>query len=341
MAFTITTTSGIHGALRWGTGNAKKIIAWHGWLDNAATYSYLGPRLAEEGYDVVAVDHLGHGRSSHLPIGASYSYASGVSSMKRVLDSLALEDESWGKPFAHIGHSMSAGQSVLFAASFPERVNKLVLVEGFGPMIAKEEDGPMKMRNAVVNEDAWLSRQTPYSDMCMPKIYENVQKAIDARIAAVSRHPGDQAISREGASAIVCRGSYDASEDAAARATWTSGQPLLQTKGGQEEEEGVDTLDSDTFPVRFRHDSRMMLPSPVYMSETQVRGFVRSVTAPTLLVTAEKGWPFADSMPERVEIMKAQGNLEHKIVPGYHHCHLDPDSAGKTAEVISAFLQKE
>ena len=152
MAFRITTTSGIHGALRWGTGNAKKIIAWHGWLDNAATYSYLGPRLAEEGYDVVAVDHLGHGRSSHLPIGASYSYASGVSSMKRVLDSLALEDESWGKPFAHIGHSMSAGQSVLFAASFPERVNKLVLVEGFGPMIAKEEDGPMKMRNAVVTE---------------------------------------------------------------------------------------------------------------------------------------------------------------------------------------------
>ena len=340
MSLRITTTSGLyHGALRWGSGNAKKVIAWHGWLDNAATYNYLGPVLAEQGYDVIACDHLGHGRSSHLPHGASYTYASGVSSMKRVLDSLSQEDDGWAKPFAHIGHSMSAGQSVLFAASFPDMVERLVLLEGLGPMVAKEGDGPIKMRNAVINEEHWLARQTPFADMSMPKIYENVQRAIDARISAVSRHPGDQSISREAASAIVCRGTFDESEDAASKVTWVSGQPLLRVARGRGHGDEADTLDSDPFPVRFRHDSRMSLPSHVYMTEEQVRGFVRCIAAPTLLVTAEKGWPFSESVRERIDIMEAQGNLkEHHVLPGYHHCHLDPDTAGKTAEVVSAFL---
>lgn len=207
-------------------------------------------------------------------------------------------------------------------------------------MVAHEEDGPTKIRNAVINEDLWFMRQTPYADMCSPKIYENVQRAIDARVAAVSRHPGNQSISRHAASAIVCRGTFNASEDAAEKATWKSGHPLLQTRAHRGDVEEADTLKSDTFPVRFSHDSRMSLPSHVYMSEEQVRGFIRHIKAPTLLVTAEQGWPFGENVRERIDIMRSKGTLkEHHIVSGYHHCHLDPDTAEKTAEVVTSFLR--
>jgi len=45
-------------------GNPLKVLCFHGWLDNAASFNFLGPALAAQGYDVIAVDHQGHGRYS-------------------------------------------------------------------------------------------------------------------------------------------------------------------------------------------------------------------------------------------------------------------------------------
>ena len=36
-------------ALQWGTGNPHKVLALHGWLDNAASFWHLAPLLAEHG----------------------------------------------------------------------------------------------------------------------------------------------------------------------------------------------------------------------------------------------------------------------------------------------------
>ena len=45
------------------------MIAVHGWLDNCATFLYLGAALARVGCHVLAVDLPGHGLSDHLPPG--------------------------------------------------------------------------------------------------------------------------------------------------------------------------------------------------------------------------------------------------------------------------------
>ena len=45
----------------WGSGQKNKILALHGWLDNAASFNQLAPKLAEIGYEVVAIDFAGHG----------------------------------------------------------------------------------------------------------------------------------------------------------------------------------------------------------------------------------------------------------------------------------------
>jgi len=55
----------------YGPDDGKPVIALHGWLDNAATFSRLAPRL--QGLRIVALDLPGHGHSDHRPIGAGYN----------------------------------------------------------------------------------------------------------------------------------------------------------------------------------------------------------------------------------------------------------------------------
>ena len=46
---------------RWGEGNSIKVLCLHGWLDNSNSFSYLASFLAPHTFEVVAVDHIGHG----------------------------------------------------------------------------------------------------------------------------------------------------------------------------------------------------------------------------------------------------------------------------------------
>ncbi|MCG8335651.1 MAG: hypothetical protein MJE63_14115, partial [Proteobacteria bacterium] len=54
-----------YAAKRWGNKKGQKILALHGWLDNAATFDHLAPLLPE--VDLVALDFPGHGFSAHRP----------------------------------------------------------------------------------------------------------------------------------------------------------------------------------------------------------------------------------------------------------------------------------
>ena len=61
--------------------DGPRVLALHGWLDNAASFVPLADHLA--GIQLVAPDLPGHGRSAHLAPGAEYT--SGVA-VNAVLD---------------------------------------------------------------------------------------------------------------------------------------------------------------------------------------------------------------------------------------------------------------
>ena len=95
-------------ALRWHAGAPRRVLALHGWLDNAASFAGLAPRL--DGCDTVALDLPGHGRSDHRPPGVHYHFVDFIP------DVLAAADYLGWSQFALLGHSLGAGIGCFTAA---------------------------------------------------------------------------------------------------------------------------------------------------------------------------------------------------------------------------------
>ncbi|MCO5172031.1 MAG: alpha/beta fold hydrolase [Planctomycetes bacterium] len=130
-------------ALAWGPPDGAPVLALHGWLDNAASFSALAPRLP--GARVVAIDLPGHGLSDHRPAGATYDF------LEWVVDAVeAATALGWGR-FALLGHSMGAAIAALAAGTLPDRVSHAVLLEGLGPSAVPEAEAPERLARSIAD----------------------------------------------------------------------------------------------------------------------------------------------------------------------------------------------
>lgn len=144
-------------ALESGVGQEKVIVALHGWLDNAATYHEMRQYFSD--YHFIALDLIGHGFSDHRPASMPYYIWDNVSDLLPVLDQLGLEKVTL------LGHSMGASIATLFAGAFPDRVDKLFLIEGLAPLVYTEQELPAVMADAIVKRRRMKSKKLrPYPD---------------------------------------------------------------------------------------------------------------------------------------------------------------------------------
>lgn len=127
--------------LRTGQVGAPRVLALHGWLDNAASFVPLAGHLGP--LDLVAMDLPGHGRSAHLPPGADYSFAGALQAVLATADALGWER------FALLGHSMGAGIASLVAAACPDRVERLVAIEALGALPEAEDRTAARLREGA------------------------------------------------------------------------------------------------------------------------------------------------------------------------------------------------
>lgn len=160
-------------ALEWGPSDGFPVLAVHGWLDNAASFSGLAPML--EGFRVVALDLSGHGRSEHRPENHSHYFVDWVPEIIAAADLLGHEQ------FALVGHSMGAGVSSLVPAAVPGRVARLVLLEGAGPLTTPPEEAPALLRRALEDE-----RRVAASSA---KIHPDLGSAVAARCHGTDLNP--------------------------------------------------------------------------------------------------------------------------------------------------------
>ncbi len=165
----LNTARGVVTALQFGNLEGEKILCLHGWLDNAASFMPLMPML--ENYNVVAIDMAGHGGSQHRMAGYDYVFVDWIHDVLDVLDCL-----DWQQ--AHLlGHSMGGAIATIVAASAPERINKLLLIEALGPIAGKAEEAGERLQHAVA------ARRYLVSDKA-PRIIPDLETAVSARLAA-------------------------------------------------------------------------------------------------------------------------------------------------------------
>ncbi|OOG59504.1 alpha/beta fold hydrolase [Rhodanobacter sp. C03] len=111
----------------WGDEALPPLLALHGWLDNAGSFALLAPMLATR-FRVIALELPGHGHSDHLAAGASYRYLDYVQTVLAAADALQLDR------YSLLGHSLGAGIASLVATASPQRIERLWLIEGLGPL---------------------------------------------------------------------------------------------------------------------------------------------------------------------------------------------------------------
>ena len=166
--FELALPMGVVRGLRTGDAGAPRVLALHGWLDNAASFVPLAPCLP--GLDLVAPDLPGHGASDHLPRGMDYSFAGAVHSVLDIADALGWER------FALLGHSMGAGIASLVAAACPERVERLVAIEALGALAEEPERTVERLREAVVATRGLAGKRL--------RVFPDLEPAVRARMRA-------------------------------------------------------------------------------------------------------------------------------------------------------------
>jgi pimeloyl-ACP methyl ester carboxylesterase len=103
------------------------VVLLHGYMDAGGTWDLVAPTLEGAGYHVVTPDLRGYGKGPRAGAGDAYHFADYVLDLARVFESLP------SRPLYLVGHSMGGVVATLFAGTYPERVDKLALLEGVGP----------------------------------------------------------------------------------------------------------------------------------------------------------------------------------------------------------------
>ena len=132
--------------LEWGEPVGEPLVLVHGYLDLAHSWGAFVDALQTETKKtlwIVAPDCRGHGDSGWIGAGGYYYFPDYVLDLDLLTRALHVPR------FKLIGHSMGGTISLLYTGTFPERVSRLVLIEGIGPPGADFSDAPPRMKKWI------------------------------------------------------------------------------------------------------------------------------------------------------------------------------------------------
>ncbi|OHX14194.1 alpha/beta hydrolase [Chromobacterium sphagni] len=119
---------------RWGPEQAPLLVLLHGWMDSSATFQFLVDAFAHD-WQVVAPDWRGFGDSQWNE--GSYYFPDYLADLDALLKQLSPD-----APVRLLGHSMGSMIAGIYAGICPQRIAKLVLVEGFGLNATRPAEAP-------------------------------------------------------------------------------------------------------------------------------------------------------------------------------------------------------
>jgi pimeloyl-ACP methyl ester carboxylesterase len=140
---------------RWGRADAPTLFLLHGWMDVSASWQFVVDALARE-WNIVAPDWRGFGQSQWL--NRPYFFAEHMGDLVAIIERYA-PDEA----VRIAGHSMGGILGTLYAGIRPQRVQRLVSLEGIGIAPTTADMAPARYRQWL-DELAQPPRMHVYPD---------------------------------------------------------------------------------------------------------------------------------------------------------------------------------
>jgi len=121
----------------WGDAMPGKVplVMVHGWMDVAASYQFVVDAFSQDHY-IIAPDWRGYGQTK-APHTDNYWFPDYLADLDFLLDHYAP-----GQAVNLVGHSMGGNVAMLYGGVRPERVRRLVNLEGFGMPGTKPAQAP-------------------------------------------------------------------------------------------------------------------------------------------------------------------------------------------------------
>lgn len=309
--------------------------------------------------DLVALDFPGHGKSTHKSADAPPNkivseFVHYVAEAVAALgwdDGTNQDDESIDdcNGFDVIGHSMGGIVAVMYAASFPERVRKLILLDSYGPDDQPPETISSRIQRNTV--ERFQYNRHPRQDE-RRRVYHSLRAAVATREWTARLSPGGhQWLSEEAARELV---------------RWSTIPAMDGRERGNNSPSNNDCTSNDNGPVQFIHDPRFKQhPLMVHVLE-HIDAYWQSLQCPVLCLNAHDGWPFPRTLVDRAygqvqqrqqrkqqqqrrpngavcndcinEAMSGGPSLTSRVLPGSHCFHADPEHADAVIKAILGFL---
>ena len=288
----------------YGSGNnelclVKPWIVLHGWLDNAGSFDTLAPMLVSScpQHSLLCIDYPGHGLSSHIAPGHMYHYLESMRYIKLVASHMGLDK------FGLMGHSMGAGMSSLFAATFPEMVEALVMIDLVKPVGRRTENLIENTREAVNTFLAIEMKLSKGSE----KTYKTEEEAFN-RLQDGARY--DLTI------VYIFLSYFKTFRVLQGEGAVTDESLRLIMKRGVKKCEGGFTFTRD-----LRHKARSLYG----LSDEVCEVFAKSIKCPHLLIKASDSPHYEDDiiMKRTLETYSQNPGFDMVTIEGSHHVHLN------------------
>ncbi len=138
------------------------LVMVHGFMDVGASFQFVVDAMARAGDGdraVVAPDWRGFGRSGGLPGADSYWFPDYLGDLDTLIDMLSPD-----APVDLVGHSMGGNVVMAYAGVRPQRIRRLVNLEGFGLPDLPAAEAPTRMATWL-DELKQPQRLKPYASL--------------------------------------------------------------------------------------------------------------------------------------------------------------------------------
>lgn len=132
---------------------APPLLLAHGWMDVGASFQRFVDTLSTA-RGVIALDWRGFGGSTAAP-GDSYWFYDYYADLDAIIDHI-----SPNAPIDLLGHSMGGNIAMVYAGTCPERIRRLVNVEGFGLARTSPSEAPARLARWLAEVKKPVSMRT-------------------------------------------------------------------------------------------------------------------------------------------------------------------------------------